>query len=64
MPKPALDPNDPKWEQARAMWVEGYSQADIAEEIDVTQQAVSYAAKRFVESGDWPDRNLSYEIEE
>jgi len=59
MPKPRLDPNDPKWEHARKMWVDGYSQADIAEEIEVTQQAVSYAARRFVEAG---DRTLAYDI--
>lgn len=62
MPKPRLDPNDPKWVHAREMWVDGYSQADIAEAIEVTQQAVSYAAQRFIEAGDWPDRTLAYDV--
>ena len=62
MPKPRLDPNDPKWAHARELWIDGYSQADMEETIGVSQQAVSYAAQRFVEAGDWPERTILYEI--
>lgn len=64
MPRPPRNPNDPPWVEGRELWINGWSQNEMAEKLGVTQQAISLAAKQFVEDGDWPKRTLAYDVDE